>query len=88
MTAVPTDVVVVDHLVLLEDLVKDDAAIRGLVLVRSEADKQVVDFLIDRRVVEKLRRTLLGLRIAGAQDSKRTKEIELPSEGFGEPFDP
>ena len=56
--------------------VEDHAAIRRLVLVRTEAHEQVVDLLIDRRIVEELRRALLRLRIAGAQDAERSEQVE------------
>ena len=63
---------------LLENLVKDDAAIGRLVLVRAEPDEEVVDLLVDRRIVEELRRALLGLRIAGAQDAERRETGRAP----------
>ena len=76
MTTVTADVVIVRNMMLLENLVKDDRAIRRLILVGSQADEQVVDLLVDRRVVEKLRCALFGLRVTSAQDPERPKQIE------------
>ena len=76
VSAVASDVVVVDDPVLLENLVKDHAAIRGLVFMGPETHEQVVDLLIDGGIVEELGRALLRLRIAGAQDAKGAEEVQ------------
>ena len=68
--AITTDVIVVHDAVLLQNLVKDDAAVGRLIFVGPKADKEVVHLLIDRRIVEELRRTLLRVRISSAQDAE------------------
>jgi hypothetical protein len=76
VSAVTSDVIVVNNPVLLENLMKDNASIRRFVFVGTEAHKQVVHLLIDRRVSEELRSGLLGLRIASAQDAKGPEKLE------------
>src|SRR6187551_3297100 len=74
--AITTDVVVVHDAVLLQDLVKDDASVSRLVFESAETDEQVIHLLIDGGIVQKLRRALFGLRIAGAENAERRKQIE------------
>src|SRR3954453_5059377 len=62
--------------VLVEDLMKENAAVGWLVFERAKTDEEVVHLLIDSRIVQEPRGALFRIGISGAQNAERGKEIE------------
>src|SRR5207237_3999356 len=71
--AVTADVIVMHDAVLVEDLMKQNAAVAWLVFERAEADEQVVHLLVDGRIVQEPRCALFRIGISGAQNAERGK---------------